>query len=225
MSGYQTMQACLRYGTRKAAVSARDLRGTRAPSLAGRLHQKAGLTIDAGRSLLWFLPFFTGLFSIYALGRAFYKTRTAGIVAAVYFMASNMTVWAAHVSWIQGIAGLSIAPLAVLFFIKASTARSALDIARHALFGGILLSIIVWYDMKVALMAYAFITGLAAFMLFAPDRERLQPGFYGLLDKARRPALILAVLGSASALASSPCSRTFVRRHQASLPKRASRRI
>ncbi|MEK7679356.1 MAG: hypothetical protein AAB356_04105, partial [Deltaproteobacteria bacterium] len=136
----------------------------------------------------------TGLFSIHALGRALYKTRTAGIVSAVYFMASNMTVWAAHVSWIQGIAGLSIAPLAVLFFIKASTGRNSLDIARHALFGGILLSIIAWYDMKVALMAYAFITGLAVFMFFAPDRERLQPGFYGLADKVWKPAVILAVL-------------------------------
>lgn len=158
------------------------------------LHQKAGLTIDAGRRLLWFLPFFTGLFSIYALGRALYKTRTAGVVAAVYFMASNMTVWAAHVSWIQGIAGLSIAPLAILFFIKASTARSALDIARHSLFGGMLLSIIVWYDMKVALMTYAFIAGLATFMFFAPDRERIKSGFSGLANKVLRPAVILAVL-------------------------------
>ncbi|MBI5238780.1 MAG: hypothetical protein HY887_10255 [Deltaproteobacteria bacterium] len=158
------------------------------------LHQRAGLTIDAGRRLLWFLPFFTGLFSMYVLGRAFYKTRTAGIVSSVYFMASNMTVWAAHASWIQGIAGLGIAPLVILFFIKGSTGRSALNLARHALSGGILLSIIVWYDMKVALMAYAFITGLAVFMFFAPDRERGKPGFSGLADKVWRPAVILAVL-------------------------------
>lgn len=166
------------------------------------LHQKAGLTIDAGRRLLWFLPFFAGIFSIHALGRALYKTRTAGIVSAVYFTASNMTVWAAHVSWIQGMAALSIAPLAVLFFIKASTARSGLDTARHALFGGILLSIIVWYDMKVALMTYAFITGLAVFMFFAPDRERIHPGFSGLQDKAWRLAAILAVLAVLPALLS-----------------------
>lgn len=154
------------------------------------LNQKLGISIDSGRRLLWFMPFFVGLFSMYFLSTLLFQSRIAAIVSTVYFIASNMTVWAAHVSWIQGITGLSLAPLVFTFFVKGQQENGRL--LRNSLLSGLILSIIVWYDMKIAILTFVL---LGSFSIF-----RLSMGIFnprGKFDFARyviRPSIMLAIL-------------------------------
>jgi hypothetical protein len=127
------------------------------------LNQELGISIDLGRRLIWLIPFFVGLFSMYSLTMFLFQNRIGSIISSFYFVSSNMTVWAAHVSWIQGVAALSLVPLVFAFFLKGVQGLNKISLLRNFLLSGVMLSVVVWYDMKIAVLGYALLISFSAF--------------------------------------------------------------
>lgn len=127
------------------------------------LNQKMGISIDLGRRLIWIVPFFLGLYSMYSLSMLLFQDRTCAIISAAYFVASNMTVFMIHASWIQGAAGLSLTPFVFALLVKGLLGLQNETLFRNSLLAGLVLSAIFWFDMKIALLTYGLVISFVIF--------------------------------------------------------------
>lgn len=127
------------------------------------LAQKCNLPIDLGRRIIWIYIFLAvGITSMYYLAWYISRSYTAAYISALYFILAIMNIWAIHVSWIQGPAALAFVPLSFVLFLKSLSEDKKSGRLIYALSSGVVLTVIVWYELKVTLL---YIASLLAYYI------------------------------------------------------------
>jgi len=173
--------------------------------LSNNLH----FPIDLGRRIIWiFMYLAVGISSMYFLSWYITQDTSAASIASLYFLLNIMNIWAIHASWIQGPTALAFVPGSFLLFLKSLNENTAFGTALLSMLSGFILSIIMWYELKIAII---FLFILLSYCLF----------FICLNRRPLKPILALSLLFAVSFLLNAWIFLPYIISGSAALPQGA----